>query len=129
MNRRRRDFLLLVMTVSAVSTPAWSQAISPGVPGSSRRHRGRGRCGTGRDRPDGVANFQQLVGDYTNPILQPRAAEVVKKQGGSLFGRPRLSDAEQPVLARRRALRVLGFPAANLPAAGPPRMPCRSGDK
>ena len=32
-------------------------------------------------RPDGVANFQQLVGDYTNPTLQPWAAEVVKKHG------------------------------------------------
>ncbi len=31
--------------------------------------------------PNGVANFQKLVGDYTNPILQPWAAEVVKKYG------------------------------------------------
>lgn len=30
---------------------------------------------------NGVANFQMLVGDYTNPILQPWAAEVVKKHG------------------------------------------------
>ena len=28
-------------------------------------------------RPDGVANFQRLVGDYTNPILKPHAAEIV----------------------------------------------------
>src|SRR5262245_12238163 len=32
-------------------------------------------------RPDGVANFQQLVGDYKNPILKPHAAEIVKKHG------------------------------------------------
>jgi hypothetical protein len=32
-------------------------------------------------RQDGVANFQQLVGDYSNPILQPWAAAVVKKHG------------------------------------------------
>ena len=32
-------------------------------------------------RPDGVANFQQLIGDYTNPILKPGAAEIVKKHG------------------------------------------------
>jgi|SRR5215813_4561350 len=32
-------------------------------------------------RPDGVANFFLLVGDYTNSILQPWAAEVVKKYG------------------------------------------------
>src|SRR5215472_2907758 len=30
---------------------------------------------------NGVANFQMLVGDYKNPILQPWAAEVVKKHG------------------------------------------------
>jgi hypothetical protein len=30
---------------------------------------------------DGVSNYDQLVGDYTNPILQPWAAEVVKKFG------------------------------------------------
>jgi hypothetical protein len=31
--------------------------------------------------PNGVANFQLLVGDYTNPILKPEAAEIVKKHG------------------------------------------------
>jgi hypothetical protein len=29
----------------------------------------------------GVSDYDQLVGDYTNPILQPWAAEVVKKFG------------------------------------------------
>ena len=32
-------------------------------------------------RRDGVANFQQLVGDYTNPILRPEAAAIVKRHG------------------------------------------------
>ena len=32
-------------------------------------------------RPDGVANFQILAGDYTNPILKPEAAEIVKRHG------------------------------------------------
>ncbi len=32
-------------------------------------------------RADGVGNFQQLVGDYTNPILKPHAAEIVKRHG------------------------------------------------
>jgi hypothetical protein len=36
---------------------------------------------TNRSRRNGVGNFQQLVGDYTNPILKPEAAEVVKKHG------------------------------------------------
>lgn len=30
-------------------------------------------------RPDGVANFQQLIGDHTNPILKPAAAAAVKQ--------------------------------------------------
>jgi hypothetical protein len=30
---------------------------------------------------NGVGNFNQLVGDYTNPILKPQAAEIVKKHG------------------------------------------------
>jgi hypothetical protein len=30
---------------------------------------------------NGVASIYQLVGDYTNPILKPHAAEVVKKYG------------------------------------------------
>src|SRR6516162_1276664 len=36
---------------------------------------------TNRSRRNGVSNYNQLVGDYTNPILQPWAAEVVKKHG------------------------------------------------
>ena len=31
--------------------------------------------------PNGRANFNQLVGDYTNPILKLEAAEIVKKHG------------------------------------------------
>jgi hypothetical protein len=29
----------------------------------------------------GTSNVNQLVGDYTNPILKPQAAEVIKKHG------------------------------------------------
>jgi hypothetical protein len=36
-------------------------------------------------RADGVANFQQLVGDYSDPVSQPWAADIVKKH--SDFGR------------------------------------------
>src|SRR5437868_9336565 len=47
---------------------------------------------TSRSR-NGVANFQQLVGDYTNPVLQPHAADTVKKFGeisraGSVYPTP-----------------------------------------
>jgi hypothetical protein len=40
---------------------------------------------------DGVSNYDQLVGDYTNPIPQPWAAEVVKK-----FGEISLADITYP---------------------------------
>jgi len=41
----------------------------------------------------GVSDYDQLVGDYSNPILQPWAAEVVKKHGemskaGIVYGNP-----------------------------------------
>lgn len=32
-------------------------------------------------RKNGVSNYDQMVGDYKNPILQPWAAEVVKRHG------------------------------------------------
>jgi hypothetical protein len=36
---------------------------------------------TNRSRRNGVSNYDALVGDYTNPILKPNAAEIVKKFG------------------------------------------------
>jgi hypothetical protein len=36
---------------------------------------------TNKSRRNGVSNYDQLVGDYTNPILKPEAAEIVKKHG------------------------------------------------
>jgi hypothetical protein len=36
---------------------------------------------TNRSRRNGVSSIYQFVGDYANPILQPWAAEVVKKHG------------------------------------------------
>src|SRR5258706_1073714 len=37
-------------------------------------------------RPDdGTSDYSLLVGDYTNPILQPWTAEVVKKKGEVSF--------------------------------------------
>jgi hypothetical protein len=49
---------------------------------------------TNRSRRNGASNYDQLVGDYNNPILQPWAAEVVKKFGemslaGVTFPNPR----------------------------------------
>jgi hypothetical protein len=31
--------------------------------------------------PNGRSNFNQLVGDYTNPILRPEAGEIVQRHG------------------------------------------------
>lgn len=36
---------------------------------------------TNRSRLNGVSNYNQLVGDYTNPILKREAAEIVRKHG------------------------------------------------
>jgi hypothetical protein len=98
---RWREFLLLVAVTAA--SPAWGQAVSPtaapadggaktasatpdfsGVwyrwlrPGFGPPSSGPGPV-TNRSRLNGVANYNQLVGDYTNPILNPEAAKVVKE--------------------------------------------------
>jgi hypothetical protein len=36
---------------------------------------------TNRARRNGVSNYDKLVGDYTNPVLKPETAEIVKKYG------------------------------------------------
>ena len=52
--------------------------------------------------PSGASNTAQLVGDYTNPILKPEAAEIVKKRGeislsGRAFPDPDSLCLQQPV--------------------------------
>jgi hypothetical protein len=110
MNVQLRHFLLLVTLATAAATPASGQTAVPAVtptdtstPSSasipdfsgSWNHaslnglelplsgpgpvRNRSRLRTGPQA--GVGNGRQLVGDYTNPILQPWAAEAVKKFG------------------------------------------------
>jgi hypothetical protein len=98
-----RDFLLCAMLAAA--TPALGQTppavgaaagapqnvasipnfagrwVHPYLTGFEPPRSGPGPV-TNRSRlPNGVANFQQLVGDYTNPILKPAAAEVVRRHG------------------------------------------------
>jgi hypothetical protein len=99
---QRQDFLLLVTLAAAVATPAWGQTVSsvsngsqstasvpdffgiwghPYAPGFEPPASGFGPV-TNRSRlPNGVGNMNQLIGDYTNPILKPQTAEVVKKHG------------------------------------------------
>ena len=110
MGVRRRDFLLLAtLAVAAASvTAALGQAETPAVgstgsaaqsaipdfsgiwshpywPGFEPPASGPGPV-TNRSRlrggpQRGVSDPRQFVGDYTNPILKPQAAEVVKKHG------------------------------------------------
>jgi len=53
----------------------------PYLPGFEPPRDGPGPVRNRSRLPNGVANFQQLVGDYTNPILKPHAAEAVKRHG------------------------------------------------
>jgi hypothetical protein len=111
--RRARFLLLVAVGVSAAAIPVWGQATTIGLstapvvtqspastpdlsgiwahlswPGVERPTSGPGPV-TNRSRREGVSDTYQLVGDYTNPILKPAAAEVVKQHGEiSLRGIP-----------------------------------------
>jgi hypothetical protein len=104
MNLRQPKFLLLATVAAAAATPASAQTVAPAagtagsathgasvpdfsgiwwhpsLPGFEPPASGPGPV-TNRSRRDGISDYNQLVGDYTNPILKPQAAEVVKKHG------------------------------------------------
>jgi hypothetical protein len=104
----QRDFLLLVSLAAAagaVAMPALGQTVAAATgPAGSASHGAASvpdfsgvwnhpslpwfeplpsgpRPVMNLSRRNGVSNYDQLVGDYKNPILQPWAAEVVKKFG------------------------------------------------
>ena len=99
----RRDLPLLVMVMLTAAAPALSQTVSPAevtpaaadvasIPDLSGvwAHPGVGfgppLSGPGPVRnksrlPSGQSDSDMLVGDYSNPILKPEAAEVVKRNG------------------------------------------------
>jgi len=52
----------------------------PSLPGFEPPASGPGPV-TNRSRRNGVSDYDQLVGDYTNPILKPQAAAIVKQHG------------------------------------------------
>jgi hypothetical protein len=106
MHRQRLFLFLVPLVLAAAATPALEQAVAPTVGPASSGTQGAASIpdfsgiwvrpfgfdfeqplsGPGpvvnRSRlPSGVGNGNQLVGDYTNPILKPQAAEVVKKHG------------------------------------------------
>jgi hypothetical protein len=100
-----QHFLLLATLAATAATPAWGQTAAPAVGSAGNATEGAASVPdlsgvwshpslpwfeppasgpgpvTNRSRKNGVSNYDQLVGDYTNPILQPWAAEVVKKHG------------------------------------------------
>jgi len=96
MSLQRLDFLVVV-TVAAM-TPAVAAPNAAAIPDFSGfwAHPALGfgppLSGPGPVRntsrlPSGAGNFDRLVGDYTNPILKPEAAEIVKERGAiSLSG-------------------------------------------
>ena len=102
---QRRELLLLAALAAAVTAPASGQTPAPAassansathsaasipdfsgiwwhpsLPGFEPMASGP-RPVTNRSRRNGVSNYDELVGDYTNPILKPEAAQIVKKHG------------------------------------------------
>jgi hypothetical protein len=133
--------LLLLATLAAVAGPASGQQAAPAAgqaniglqsAGSVPDFSGIWRRGdfpwfippasgpgpvTNRSRRNGVSDYVYSVGDYTNPILQPWAANVVKKKGElSLAGVTLPSPSNQcwphpvPFLFKRLAMQMLQLP-------------------
>src|SRR5215831_19679086 len=105
MNLQRRDFLLVVTPAVTTVTTGSAQTVAPtvgpahdvkqgtasipdfsgvwthSIPGFEPLASGPTALVNRSRRQNGTGDNLQLVGDYTNPILKPRAAEVVKKHG------------------------------------------------
>jgi hypothetical protein len=110
MRAHRRGILLLVTLAASAAAPASAQTLVPAVGATSSGTHGAASIpdfsgiwrhpslpgfeppasGPGPvvnkvrrrgPRQPGVSDYDQLVGDYTNPVLKPHAAEVVKKYG------------------------------------------------
>jgi hypothetical protein len=93
MNPRCRGYIWLLMLTAAAATPACAQTATtapipdfsgiwwhPSLPGLEPLASGPTSL-VNRSRRNGVSNYDQLVGDFANPILKPHAAAIVKKFG------------------------------------------------
>jgi hypothetical protein len=95
MNLRRRVSLLFVTFAAAAATLGLGHAaasstsipdfsgmwVHPYFPGIEPPASGPGPVFNRLRRPNGQSNNSQFVGDYTNPILKPDAADIVKRHG------------------------------------------------
>ena len=106
MHLQWRDFLLAVTLAMAAAAPACAQTVAPtvgptahggqqgsasipdfsgvwthSIPGFEPLASGPTALVNRSRRANGTGENAQLVGDYTNPILKPQTAEVVKKRG------------------------------------------------
>src|SRR5207302_204926 len=87
--RQSRFRYLLALTAMAAFTPASSAEAIPDFSGLwartslgyERPLQGRGGVENRMRRPNGASNLGQLVGDYTDPLLTPAAAAVLKRLG------------------------------------------------
>jgi hypothetical protein len=133
----RRDFLLVMTVAASIAAPAVAQTVAgvvggaqgtasvpdftgiwwhPSLPGFEPPASGPGPV-TNRSRSNGVSNYDQLVGDYTNPILKPETAATIKKFGElSLAGITYPSPANQcwpepvPYIYKNFALQIFQHP-------------------
>jgi hypothetical protein len=91
-NKRLVTFSLAALVVAAVefahaaaetaAIPDFSGMwVHPYFPGIEPPASGPGPIFNRLRRPNGQSNNNSFVGDYTNPILKPNAAEVVKRHG------------------------------------------------
>src|SRR5712672_3416207 len=78
----------LVVLAAMAATPAWGQTpdfsgvwAHPSWPSFEPPLTGPGPVRNRSRQRTGESNGNQLVGDYTNPILKPHAADTVKKHG------------------------------------------------
>lgn len=94
MNLKRRGYLSLLVLTAAAAMPAWGETGGtttsipdfsgiwwhPSLPGIEPLASGPTSVAN-RSRRNGVSNYDQLVDDFTNPILKPHTAEIVRNFG------------------------------------------------